>query len=64
MMIGQRVLGRRLFDGLMRRTFFGQFAVEPVQEKVELENQRLQECGIASIFAVTAEEDVGEDSNQ
>lgn len=64
MTLGQSFLGQRLFNWLMRRTFFGQFAIEQRQEEIQTEKQRLEECGIASIFAMTAEEDVGEDSDQ
>ncbi|PIK40535.1 putative proline dehydrogenase 2 [Apostichopus japonicus] len=63
MTLGQSFLGQRLFNWLMRRTFFGQFAIEQCQEEILTEKQRLEECGIASIFAMTAEEDVGEDSD-
>ncbi|KAJ8044135.1 Hydroxyproline dehydrogenase [Holothuria leucospilota] len=63
MSFGQRILGKRIFDSIMRRTFFGQFAIEEQKDLVEREKQRLEDCGIASIFAVTAEEDIGEDVN-
>lgn len=63
MSFGQRILGKRIFDSIMRRTFFGQFAIEEQNDLVEREKKRLEDCGIASMFAVTAEEDVGEDIN-
>ncbi|XP_060112709.1 hydroxyproline dehydrogenase [Heteronotia binoei] len=58
--VSRRVLGRRLWDGLLRLTFYGQFVAGETPEEIKATLQRLQQLKVRPLLAVPIEEDVGQ----
>ena len=60
MNISQRILGQRLFSLAARCTFYGHFIAGNGEAGARRLVERFEKLGVATILAVTAEEDVGE----
>ncbi|KAL8176867.1 UNVERIFIED_CONTAM: hypothetical protein K2H54_039583 [Gekko kuhli] len=58
--VSRRVLGRRLWDGLLRLTFYGQFVAGETPEEIKATLQRLRQLKVRPLLAVPIEEDVGQ----
>ncbi|XP_078682101.1 hydroxyproline dehydrogenase-like isoform X2 [Branchiostoma floridae x Branchiostoma belcheri] len=61
MKVGQRLLGRRLFEAVMRATFYGQFIGGDSEKEIEATVRRLLNSGIQTLPAITIEEDIGDE---
>ncbi|XP_019620722.1 PREDICTED: probable proline dehydrogenase 2 [Branchiostoma belcheri] len=61
MKVGQRFLGRRLFEAVMRATFYGQFIGGDSEKEIEATVRRLLHSGIQTLPAITIEEDIGDE---
>lgn len=63
MSFGQRVLGKTLFEFLLRKTMYSQFVagenIPAIQDTIE----KLRECGIQTMLFVPNEEDLSSDNN-
>ena len=58
MNLGKKVLGKRIFDGLMRATFYGQFiAGQDSKEVLEVVNN-LRKFGVSSTLNYSSEGDL------
>ncbi|XP_054848312.1 hydroxyproline dehydrogenase isoform X2 [Eublepharis macularius] len=58
--ISRRVLGRRLWDSLLRLTLYGQFVAGETPEEIKGTLHRLQQFKVRPLLAVPIEEDVGQ----
>ncbi|XP_044303659.1 hydroxyproline dehydrogenase [Varanus komodoensis] len=58
--ISRRVLGRRLWNSVLRLTLYGQFVAGETHKEIKGTLQRLQDLGVRPLLAVPIEEDVGE----
>ncbi|XP_077169881.1 hydroxyproline dehydrogenase [Paroedura picta] len=56
----RRVLGRQLWDRLLRLTLYGQFVAGETRQEIEATLQRLQQLKVRPLLAVPIEEDVGQ----
>ncbi|XP_075580812.1 LOW QUALITY PROTEIN: hydroxyproline dehydrogenase [Pelecanus crispus] len=59
----RRVLGARLWGGLLRATFYGQFVGGETPAEVTAAAQRLRAVGLRPMLAVPTEEDVGQEKD-
>ncbi|XP_054664683.1 hydroxyproline dehydrogenase [Grus americana] len=59
----RRVLGRRLWGGLLRATFYGQFVGGETPGEVTATAGRLRAVGLRPMLAVPIEEDVGQEKD-
>lgn len=57
--VSRRVLGRRLWGGLLRASFYGQFVAGATPAEVGVTARRLQALGLRPMLALPFEEDVG-----
>lgn len=57
----RRLLGRRLFEQIMRQTFYGQFVAGEDERKIVPVIRHLSSFGVKTILDYSAEEDVQED---
>ncbi|XP_022103720.1 hydroxyproline dehydrogenase-like isoform X2 [Acanthaster planci] len=60
MSMSQRILGQQLFGVAAQCTFYGHFIAGNGEAQARRLVERFEELGVATILAVTAEEDVGE----
>ena len=63
MSFGQRILGKTLFEHLLRKTMYSQFVagenLPAIQDTIEM----LCKCGIGTMLCVPNEEDLSSDYN-
>ncbi|NXT45229.1 HYPDH dehydrogenase, partial [Pelecanoides urinatrix] len=59
----RRVLGARLWGGLLRATFYGQFVGGETPGEVMAAAERLRAVGLRPMLALPTEEDVGQDKD-
>ena len=63
MSFGQRILGKTLFEHLLRKTMYSQFVagenLPAIQDTIEM----LRKCGIETMLCVPNEEDLSSDYN-
>lgn len=60
--IGRKVLGKRIFERLMKVTVYGQFVAGADQNEIQPLIQRYHRYGVKSILDYSVEKDIG-DSN-
>ena len=58
MSFGQRVLGKTLFEFLLRKTMYGQFVAGETLPAIQDTIRMLRECGIGTMLCVPNEEDL------
>lgn len=58
MALGQKILGKKLFRVLMKKTFYGHFVGGETEEKIKPVVERLRSFGVKSILDYSAEEDL------
>ncbi|XP_035691470.1 hydroxyproline dehydrogenase-like isoform X2 [Branchiostoma floridae] len=61
MKVGQSFLGQRLFETVMRATFYGQFIGGDTEKEIEATVRRLLNSGLQTLPAITIEEDIGDE---
>lgn len=61
MKIGQKVLGKKLFERIMEATFYGHFVAGPDQVAIQPRIQHLREHGVKAILDYSVEEDISEE---
>ncbi|XP_064331542.1 LOW QUALITY PROTEIN: hydroxyproline dehydrogenase [Phalacrocorax carbo] len=61
--VSRRVLGARLWGGLLRATFYGQFVGGETPDEVVAAAGRLRAVGLRPMLAVPTEEDVGQEKD-
>ncbi|KAM9267303.1 hydroxyproline dehydrogenase [Morus bassanus] len=61
--VSRRVLGARLWGGLLRATFYGQFVGGETPGEVAAAAERLRAVGLRPMLAVPTEEDVGQEKD-
>ena len=57
---GRKILGRRLFNAVMKSSFHGQFVAGETLSDLVLKVNHLQSVGIGPMLCVPIEEDIGE----
>lgn len=60
MKLGRRVLGKRLFNWVMKSSFYGHFVAGEDQEAIKPTIRRLNEYGVGAILDYSVEEDLSE----
>lgn len=60
MKLGQKILGRRVFAGVMKTTFYGQFVAGDKKSDISRTVNRLQKAGVGTMLYLSLESDVGE----
>ncbi|XP_029462931.1 hydroxyproline dehydrogenase [Rhinatrema bivittatum] len=63
MKFGRRIVGRRLFEAVMRASVYGQFVAGENLSEIQQCMEKLRRMGIHPMLAVPIEEDVGEDKS-
>ena len=63
MSFGQRVLGKTLFEFLLRETMYKQFVAGENLPAIQDTVKSLRECGIGTMLFVPNEEDLSSDNN-
>jgi len=61
MKIGQKVLGKKLFSAVMKRTFYGQFVAGEDTVRITPTIHRMQSFGVKSILDYSVEEDLSQE---
>jgi proline dehydrogenase len=61
MKLSRRLLGKRVFEQIMRQTFYGQFVAGEDEQAIVPVIQRLSSFGVKTILDYSAEEDVPEE---
>ena len=61
MSFGQRVLGKRLFEFLLRKTMYSQFVAGETLPAIQDTIKMLRDCGIGTMLCVPNEEDLSTD---
>lgn len=61
MSFGQRVLGKTLFEFLLRKTMYSQFVAGETLPAIQDTIKLLRDCGIGTMLCVPNEEDVSTD---
>lgn len=61
MSFGQRVLGKRLFKFLLRKTMYSQFVAGETLPAIQDTIKMLRDCGIGTMLCVPNEEDLSPD---
>ncbi|XP_055339436.1 proline dehydrogenase 1, mitochondrial-like [Paramacrobiotus metropolitanus] len=56
--LGKKFLGKRLFEKIMKSTFYGHFVAGEDPEKIKPAVERMRQFGVKSILDYSAEEDV------
>jgi len=64
MKLGQKVMGKKLFEKVMESTFYGHFVAGPDEVAIQPRLQHLREHGVKAILDYSVEEDIGEDAEQ
>ncbi len=64
MKLGQRVLGKKLFEKVMKATFYGHFVAGEDQVAIQPRIQHLREHGVKAILDYSVEEDIHEDKDK
>lgn len=62
--LGQKVLGRRLFNQAMKMTFYGQFVAGEDHVAIKPLIQKNQAFGVGSVLDYSVEEDIGPEETQ
>lgn len=62
--LGQKVLGRKLFNQVMKMTFYGQFVAGEDHVAIKPLIQKNQAFGVGSVLDYSVEEDIGPDETQ
>ncbi|KAK3581261.1 hypothetical protein CHS0354_032989 [Potamilus streckersoni] len=57
MTYGKNILRKRIFEGLMRKTFYGQFVGGQTESEFLFTARKLTEVGIGPLLAIPMEED-------
>ena len=63
MSFGQRVLGKTLFEFLLRETMYSQFVAGEELSAIQDSIQELRQCGIGTMLCVPNEEDLSSDDS-
>ena len=64
MKVGRTVLGKRLFNLLMKLSFYGHFVAGEDQEAIKPTIQNMERFGVGSILDYSVEEDISEEKVQ
>ena len=64
MKFSRKVLGKRLFNYLMKLSFYGHFVAGEDQESIKPTIQNMEAFGVGSILDYSVEEDISEDKVQ
>lgn len=64
MKLGQKVLGKKLFEKLMESTFYGHFVAGADQVSIQPRIQHLREHGVKAILDYSVEEDIAEETKK
>ncbi|CAH2227594.1 jg10370, partial [Pararge aegeria aegeria] len=57
----RQVVGQRLFEVIMKATFYGQFVAGEDQNKIKPTIERLRSFGVKSILDYSVEEDISQE---
>ena len=63
MSFGQRILGKTLFEFLLRKTMYSQFVAGENLPAIQDTIKMLRKCGIGTMLCVPNEEDLSSDYN-
>lgn len=58
MQLGQKVLGKKLFEKVMEMSFYGHFVAGPNQVAIQPQIERLRSFGVKAILDYSVEEDI------
>jgi hypothetical protein len=64
MKFGKKFLGQRIFNGLMKATFYGHFVGGKDQEALKPVVTRLQNYGVGAILDYSVEKDINENDTR
>lgn len=60
--LAKRLLGKRIFCGIMKRTFYGQFVAGADVDDIKPVIMKNLQCGVRSILDYSVEEDMPEET--
>ena len=63
MIVAQKLLGRRLFEALMKGTFYGHFVAGESKEEIKPKIDMMEKFGVGAILDYAVEADMPESSS-